>query len=71
MAQKLRKIMTSAPVALRPSQPLTDAGRARCASRGRVRPCGRPVGVLSLGDLAIERDERSAPADISAKAPNT
>lgn len=32
---------------------------------------GRPVGVLSLGDLAIERDERSALADISAEAPNT
>ena len=28
MAQKVREIMTSAPVALRPSQPLTKAGRA-------------------------------------------
>ena len=28
MAQKVREIMTSAPVALRPSQPLTEAGRA-------------------------------------------
>lgn len=31
----------------------------------------RPVGVLSLGDLAIERDERSALADISAAESNT
>ena len=32
---------------------------------------GRAVGVLSIGDMAIERDERSALADISAHAPNT
>ncbi len=32
---------------------------------------GRPIGVVSLGDLAIERDEDSALADISAAAPNT
>ncbi|HEX4791030.1 MAG TPA: CBS domain-containing protein [Actinospica sp.] len=31
---------------------------------------GRLVGVVSLGDLAIERDERSALADISAARPN-
>lgn len=32
---------------------------------------GRPVGVLSIGDMAIEREERSALADISAEPPNT
>jgi CBS domain-containing protein len=31
----------------------------------------RPVGVLSIGDMAIERDERSALADISVQKPNT
>lgn len=31
---------------------------------------GRPVGVLSIGDMAIERDEQSALADISAERPN-
>jgi CBS domain-containing protein len=31
----------------------------------------RPVGVLSIGDMAIERDEQSALADISAETPNT
>ncbi|MDA8369775.1 MAG: CBS domain-containing protein [Nocardiopsaceae bacterium] len=30
----------------------------------------RLVGVLSIGDLALERDPRSALADISAAAPN-
>lgn len=32
---------------------------------------GRPVGMVSIGDLAVQRDERSALADISAEPPNT
>jgi CBS domain-containing protein len=32
---------------------------------------GRPVGVVSLGDLAMERDPESALGDISAARPNT
>ena len=31
---------------------------------------GRPIGILSLGDLAVERDPESALADISAAPPN-
>ena len=31
---------------------------------------GEPVGIISLGDLAIAKDEDSALADISAAAPN-
>jgi CBS domain-containing protein len=31
---------------------------------------GRPVGIVSIGDLARERDSDSALADISAAAPN-
>lgn len=31
---------------------------------------GRLVGIVSIGDLAIERDGRSALADISSAAPN-
>jgi predicted transcriptional regulator len=31
---------------------------------------GRPVGIVSIGDLAIEEDRRSALADISAAPPN-
>jgi CBS domain-containing protein len=31
---------------------------------------GRPIGVVSLGDLAIERDRDSALADISAAPPS-
>ena len=32
---------------------------------------GKPVGIVSLGDLAVERDPDSALADISAARPNT
>jgi hypothetical protein len=32
---------------------------------------GHTVGVLSIGDMALERDERSALADISAQPANT
>ncbi len=45
--------------------------RERSVRRVPVMDNGRPVGVLSIGDMAIERDERSALADISAEAPNT
>ncbi|MFD0598758.1 CBS domain-containing protein [Catellatospora coxensis] len=31
---------------------------------------GQPVGVVSIGDLAVERDPDSAPADISSAPPN-
>jgi CBS domain-containing protein len=31
---------------------------------------GLPVGILSMGDMALERDERSALADVSAQPPN-
>jgi len=30
----------------------------------------RPVGIVSIGDLAVERDRSSALADISASPPN-
>jgi CBS domain-containing protein len=32
---------------------------------------GRPVGIVALGDLAMERDPESALGDISAARPNT
>jgi CBS domain-containing protein len=31
---------------------------------------GKPVGIVSIGDLAMERDQKSALADVSAAAPN-
>jgi CBS domain-containing protein len=45
--------------------------RERPVRRVPVVEDGRPAGVLSVGDLAMERDQRSALADISAQPPNT
>jgi len=44
--------------------------RERGVRRIPVVEDSRPVGVLSIGDMALERDERSALADISAQPPN-
>lgn len=51
----------------------TAVARMRGASVRRIPVVenDRPVGVLSLGDAAIERDSRSALADISADEGNT
>lgn len=45
--------------------------REHALRRVPVTDSGRPVGIVSLGDLAIERDEDSALADISSAQPNT
>jgi CBS domain-containing protein len=44
--------------------------RRRAVRRVPVVEGGRPVGIVSIGDLAIERDEHSALADISAAESN-
>lgn len=44
--------------------------RQRAIRRLPVIDDGRLVGIVSLGDLAIELDERSALSDISAAPPN-
>lgn len=44
--------------------------RDRAIRRLPVMDDGRLVGIVSLGDLAMERDPRSALADISEAAPN-
>lgn len=45
--------------------------RSRALRRVPVVDGGTLVGVVSLGDLAVERDEDSALADISAAEPNS
>ncbi|POM23855.1 Hypoxic response protein 1 [Actinomadura rubteroloni] len=47
-----------------------DLMRDQAVRRLPVVENGRPVGIVSIGDLAIERDERSALADISAAPAN-
>ncbi len=44
--------------------------RSQAVRRIPVVEDGRPVGAVSIGDLAIERDSDSALADISAAPPN-
>ena len=44
--------------------------REKAVRRLPVVENGRPVGIVSLGDLAVEQDRDSALADISAAPPN-
>lgn len=60
-------------VAVSPRDPVDQAielVRDRAVRRLPVLDDGRPVGILSLGDLALERDPKSALADVSAALPN-
>jgi CBS domain-containing protein len=65
--------MTADPRSVPTSATLVDA--ARQMDEGDVGAVlveenGRPVGIVSLGDLAVELDTDSALADISAASPN-
>ncbi len=60
-------------VAIGPDDNVDDAVRLmreRAIRRLPVMENGRPVGMVSIGDLAVERDPQSALADISAAPPN-
>ncbi len=48
-----------------------QAMRAQSVRRLPVVEGARPVGIVSLGDLAVDRDSRSALADISSAPANT
>jgi CBS domain-containing protein len=59
--------------ALEPSQSIDEAVQAMREHDIRRLPVvdgGRPVGILSLGDLAVERDPDSVLADISTGSPD-
>jgi CBS domain-containing protein len=60
-------------VTLSPNDSVADAVRLmseRAIRRLPVVEGGSPVGIVTIGDLAIERDPDSALADISAAEPN-
>ncbi|MFJ9642232.1 CBS domain-containing protein [Streptomyces sp. NPDC004244] len=48
-----------------------DLMRTHALRRLPVTEKDRPVGIVSLGDLAMDRDDTSALADISAAPPNS
>ncbi len=60
-------------VSVTPDQSIDDAIqliREHNVRRIPVVQDGRPMGIISIGDLAVERDENSALADLSSAPPN-
>jgi len=71
---RVQEICTRELATLSPSDSVDDAVevmRQQAVRRVPVVEGKKPVGVVSLGDLAVERDRRSALADISAAPANT
>src|SRR5215208_886733 len=69
----VREVCTTAVAALEPGASVDDALRKMREADIRRLPVvvdGRPVGILSLGDLAVEREPDSTLADISAASPD-
>jgi CBS domain-containing protein len=72
-ATKVGEVCTSDPTTLSPAADVSEAVRImreKALRRLPITDNGRPVGIVSLGDLAIEQDPNSALADISEAPPN-
>lgn len=70
---ELGEICSKALVTLSPTDSAEDAVRVmrqQALRRLPVVDAGKPVGIVSLGDLAVARDPESALADISAAPAN-
>jgi len=70
----LRMVCSTEPVTLEPSASVEDAIRLMGDKHVRRIPItedGKPVGIVSLGDLAEARDEDSVLGQISAASPNS
>jgi CBS domain-containing protein len=70
---RLSDVMSEQLATIQPSTPIDDAVRVMREKAVRRLPVvegDRPVGIVSIGDLAMERDPSSALADISAAEPN-
>jgi CBS domain-containing protein len=70
---RLRDIASKDLATVSPDDSIADAVRImreRALRRIPVVEGSRPVGIVSIGDLAVERDTDSALADISASEPN-
>ncbi len=61
------------PITLDPNSSVDEADklmRDKAIRRLPIVESGKPVGIVSLGDLAIEKDPKSVLADISEAAPS-
>lgn len=70
---QLEEICSRQIVSIRPDQDVEEAAtlmREKAVRRLPVCEDGKPVGMVSIGDLALERDPDSALADISATPGN-
>jgi CBS domain-containing protein len=69
----VREVCSTGVEALEPGATVSDALRKMREEDIRRLPVvedGRPVGIVSLGDLAVEREPDSTLADISAASPD-
>ncbi|MFL5895266.1 MAG: CBS domain-containing protein [Thermoleophilaceae bacterium] len=69
----VREVCTTDLETLSPDDSVEDAVdrvKGKDVRRLPVVEDGKPVGIVSLGDLAVDRDSDSALADISAAGPN-
>jgi CBS domain-containing protein len=70
---KVADVCTTGVETIEPGASVDDAVRLMRDNDVRRLPVtenGRPVGIISLGDLAVEREPDSALADISAASPD-
>lgn len=70
---KVADVATTSTVTVTPDQSASEAAqlmRENDIRRLVVVHDGRPAGIVSIGDLAIELDEGSALADLSSAPPN-
>jgi CBS domain-containing protein len=73
-ATRVGDVLTGELAAVAPDDPIDRAiqlMRERAIRRLPVVESGKPVGVVSLGDLAVSEDRSSVLADISDAPPNT
>ena len=65
--RKMRDVMSLASVGMAPGDSVSAAAQAmKRYGVGTV-----PVGVVSIGDLALEKDATSVPPGVSSAAPNS
>ncbi|HZB01157.1 MAG TPA: CBS domain-containing protein [Actinomycetota bacterium] len=70
---RIQDVLSGDLAAVSPDDPVERAialMREKAIRRVPVVESGKPVGVVSIGDLAVQRDADSALADISEEPPN-